>query len=208
MKIKKILLTLIPVLLTVILLSGFATSNKIINGYKIGDEITSINLMNVDDTMVSLNDFPEALGFIIIFTCNTCPYAVASEDRIIALDKEFKDKGYPVIAINPNNPEVKSGDSFELMKKRSKEKGFTFPYLFDEGQKIYPQFGATKTPHVYIVQKENDKNIVKYIGAIDDNVRDASNVKERFAANAINELIAGMEITVKETKAIGCSIKV
>ena len=208
MKIKKILLTLIPVLLTVILLSGFATSNKIINGYKIGDEITSINLMNVDDTMVSLDDFPEALGFIIIFTCNTCPYAVASEDRIIALDKEFKDKGYPVIAINPNNPEVKSGDSFELMKKRSKEKGFTFPYLFDEGQKIYPQFGATKTPHVYIVQKENDKNIVKYIGAIDDNVRDASNVKERFAANAINELIAGMEITVKETKAIGCSIKV
>lgn len=208
MKIKNNLLTLIPVLLTVILLSGFATTNKIINGYKIGDEITSINLMNVDDTMVSLNDFPEALGFIIIFTCNTCPYAVASEDRIIALDKEFKDKGYPVIAINPNNPEVKSGDSFELMKKRSKEKGFTFPYLFDEGQKIYPQFGATKTPHVYIVQKENDKNIVKYIGAIDDNVRDASNVKERFAANAINELLAGMEITVKETKAIGCSIKV
>lgn len=208
MKIKNNLLTLIPVLLTVILLSGFATTNKIINGYKIGDEITSINLMNVDDTMVSLDDFPEALGFIIIFTCNTCPYAVASEDRIIALDKEFKDKGYPVIAINPNNPEVKSGDSFELMKKRSKEKGFTFPYLFDEGQKIYPQFGATKTPHVYIVQKENDKNIVKYIGAIDDNVRDASNVKERFAANAINELIAGMEITVKETKAIGCSIKV
>ena len=208
MKIKNNLLTLIPVLLTVILLSGFATTNKIINGYKIGDEITSINLMNVDDTMVSLNDFPEALGFIIIFTCNTCPYAVASEDRIIALDKEFKDKGYPVIAINPNNPEVKSGDSFELMKKRSKEKGFTFPYLFDEGQKIYPQFGATKTPHVYIVQKEKGKNIVKYIGAIDDNVRDASNVKERFAANAINELLAGMEITVKETKAIGCSIKV
>ena len=94
------------------------------------------------------------------------------------------------------------------MQKRSQEKGFTFPYLLDEGQKVYPVFGATKTPHVYIVQKEQGKNIVKYIGAIDDNVRDASNVNERFAANAVNELLKGKEVTVKETKAIGCSIKV
>ena len=208
MKANKLILSVLTVFLTVIVLSSFRTNNPVLNGYKIGDEVTSINLMNVDETMVSLDDFPEAKGFIIIFTCNTCPYAVASEDRIIALDKEYKEKGYPVIAINPNNPEVKSGDSFKLMQKRSREKGFTFPYLFDEGQKIYPQFGATKTPHVYIVQKENGKNIVKYIGAIDDNVRDASNVKERFAANALNELLTGNEVTVKETRAIGCSIKV
>jgi peroxiredoxin len=177
-------------------------------GYSIGDEATNFNLMNTDRSMVSLTDYPDALGFIIIFTCNTCPYAVASEDRIIALDAAFKDKGYPVIAINPNDPAVQPDDTFELMQKKTTEKGFTFPYLYDENDKVYAAYGATKTPHVYLLQKEADKNIVKYIGAIDDNVRRASAVKETFLANAINEIIAGKEVTVKETKAIGCSIKV
>jgi peroxiredoxin len=157
--------------------------------------------------MVSLADYPNAKGYIVIFTCNTCPYAVASEARIVALDQEFKGKGYPVIAINPNNPAVQPDDTFELMQAKAKEAGFTFPYLYDDSQSVYAKYGATKTPHVYILKKENDKNIVKYIGAIDDNVRDASAVKERFAANAVNELLAGKEVSVKETKAIGCSVK-
>lgn len=210
MKTKRIFAVLFLLTFTAFAISSFIKEENdfTVKGYKIGDEITAINLMNVDGTMTSLTDFQDALGFIIIFTCNTCPYAVANEDRIIALNDQFISKGYPVIAINPNNPKAKPGDSFKLMQKRAKEKGFTFPYLFDEGQKIYPQFGATKTPHTYIVQKENGKNIVKYIGAIDDNVRDASAVNEHFVANAVNELLAGKEITVKETKAIGCSIKV
>ena len=210
MKTKRIFAVLFLLAFTAFAISGFIKEENdfTVKGYKIGDEITAINLMNVDGTMTSLTDFQDALGFIIIFTCNTCPYAVANEDRIIALNDHFGSKGYPVIAINPNNPKAKTGDSFKLMQKRAKEKGFAFPYLFDEGQKIYPQFGATKTPHTYIVQKENGKNIVKYIGAIDDNVRDASAVNEHFVANAVNELLAGKEITVKETKAIGCSIKV
>ena len=177
-------------------------------GYGIGDEATNFNLMDVDKSMVTLTDYPDALGFIIIFTCNTCPYAVASEDRIIALDAEFKEKGYPVIAINPNDPAVQPDDTFELMQKKAADKGFTFPYLYDESDRVYGEYGAKKTPHVYLLQKEADKNIVKYIGAIDDNVRKASLVKETFLANAINELIAGKEVTVKETKAIGCTIKV
>lgn len=210
MKTKRIFAVLFLLTFTAFAISSFIKEENdfTVKGYKIGDEITAINLMNVDGTMTSLTDFQDALGFIIIFTCNTCPYAVANEDRIIALNDHFGSKGYPVIAINPNNPKAKPGDSFKLMQKRAKEKGFAFPYLFDEGQKIYPQFGATKTPHTYIVQKENGKNIVKYIGAIDDNVRDASAVNEHFVANAVNELLAGKEITVKETKAIGCSIKV
>lgn len=182
-------------------------SESVPAGYKIGDEATDFKLKDVSGKMVSLSDYKDAKGFIVIFTCNTCPFAVASEERIVALDKEFKPKGYPVIAINPNNPEVQEDDSYELMQAKAKEAGFTFPYLFDESQTIYAKYGAAKTPHVYLLKKENDKNIVKYIGAIDDNVRNASEVKDRFLANAVNELLEGKEISVKETKAIGCSVK-
>ncbi len=176
-------------------------------GYKIGDEATDFKLKDVNGKMVSLSDYKDAKGFIVIFTCNTCPFAVASEERIVALDKEFKPKGFPVIAINPNNPVIQQDDTYELMQQKAKEAGFTFPYLFDESQTIYAKYGATKTPHVYLLQKEDGKNVVKYIGAIDDNVRNASEVKDRFLANAVNELLEGKEVTVKETKAIGCSVK-
>ena len=133
-------------------------------GYKVGDIATDFSLKNIDNKKVSLKDFKDAKGYIVIFTCNHCPYAQAYEDRIIALDKKYKKQGYPVIAINPNNPEKQKDDSFDLMKVRAKEKGFTFPYLLDEGQKIYPQYGATKTPHVYILQKTSKGNQVKYSG--------------------------------------------
>ena len=108
----------------------------------------------------------------------------------------------------PNNTDVKPGDNMEAMQKRAKEKGFTFPYLIDKGQKIYPQYGATKTPHVYVLQKTKKGNIVKYIGAIDDNFQDANAVKTRYVEDAVNALLSGNEIKVKETKAIGCTIKV
>lgn len=176
-------------------------------GYQIGDVATDFSLKNVNDKMVSLKDFKDAKGFVVIFTCNHCPFAKAYEERIIAIDKKYKSLGYPVIAINPNNPDVQKDDSFDLMKKRAKEKGFTFPYLFDDGQKIYPQYGATKTPHVYLLQKTSKGNIVKYIGAIDDNYSDESAVKTKYLENAINSLLKDEEIAVKTTKAIGCSIK-
>ncbi len=177
-------------------------------GYSIGDEATDFSLKSVDDQTYSLKQFEESKGFIVIFTCNHCPYAKAYEDRIIALDAKYKPLGYPVIAINPNAPVTQPEDSFDLMKERAAEKGFTFPYLMDEGQKIYPQYGATKTPHVFILQKENDKNIVKYIGAIDNNHEDANDVSEKYVEDAVDALLAGNDIEVKETKAIGCTIKV
>lgn len=177
-------------------------------GYKIGDVATDFRLKNVDGKMVSLKDFSKAKGFIVVFTCNHCPFAKAYEDRIIALDKKYSAQGYPVIAINPNNPAKAKDDSYELMQVRAREKGFTFPYLFDDGQKIYPQYGATKTPHVYILQKTDKGNIVKYIGTIDDNYEDESAVKQKYVENAVNALLQGKEIELKETKAIGCSIKV
>lgn len=192
-------------LLVVATISAFTINPS--KGYKVGDEATDFSLKNIDDTMVSLADYSEAKGFIVVFTCNMCPYSVANEDRIIALDKKYKKKGFPVIAINPNDPEVSKGDSFEAMKVRAKEKGFTFPYLFDEGQEVYPKYGATKTPHVYILNKKKGKLIVEYIGAIDDSSRNENNVKERFVENAVDALLKGEKPTKTDTRAIGCSIK-
>jgi len=183
------------------------TTKDTASGYAVGDVATDFSLKNIDNKMVSLKDYKDAKGYIVIFTCNHCPYAKAYEDRIIALDAKFKKLGYPVIAINPNNPELNKDDSFDKMIVRAKEKGFTFPYLLDEGQKIYPQYGATKTPHVYVLQKTAKGNIVKYIGAIDDNYEDAKDVKVKYVEDAVNELLKGKEVKVKTTKAIGCSIK-
>ncbi len=176
-------------------------------GYEIGSIATDFSLKNVDGKMVSLKDYGKAKGFIVIFTCNHCPFAKAYEGRIIALNARYAKAGYPVIAINPNNPAKQKEDSYELMKVRAKEKNFTFPYLFDEGQKIYPQYGATKTPHVYVLAKTAKGNEVKYIGAIDDNYEDEKAVKQKYVENAVDALLAGKEVPVKETRAIGCSIK-
>lgn len=176
-------------------------------GYGVGDKATDFSLRNVDGTMVSLADFDEAKGFILIFTCNHCPYSVAYEDRIIALDAEFRQKGYPVIAVNPNDPEVQPEDGFEEMKERAREKGFTFPYLFDEGQKIYPQYGATRTPHVFVLEKSGGDLLVRYIGAIDNNHSDADAANEHYVRDAVRALLDGSEPAVATTKAIGCSIK-
>jgi peroxiredoxin len=200
-------LKLLSLLSFAFLLMAFS-SQPISEGYKVGDIATDFSLENIDGKMVSLSDYKEAKGFIVIFTCNTCPYAVAYEDRIIALDKKYASKGYPVIAIMPNDPDVQPGDSMEAMKTRAKAKGFTFPYLMDEGQNIYPQYGATKTPHVYLLQKTKKGNEVKYIGAIDDNYKDANAVTERYVENAVDALLNGKEIETTETRAIGCTIKV
>jgi len=177
-------------------------------GYAIGDEATDFSLKGTDDKMYSLSQFADVKGFIVIFTCNHCPYAKAYEERIVSLDAKYKSLGYPVIAINPNDPAAQPEDSFDLMKTRAKEKGFTFPYLMDEGQKIYPQYGATKTPHVYILQKENGKNIVKYIGAIDNNHENANDVTEKYVEAAVDALLKNEPVKQTETVAIGCTIKV
>lgn len=195
-------------LTAVVFLTTAFTKDTDNNGYEVGDIATDFKLKNIDGEMVSLSDYDEAKGFIVIFTCNTCPYVVKYEDRIIDLDKKYAEKGFPVIAIMPNNTDVKPGDSFDSMQARAKSKGFTFPYLIDEGQKIYPQYGATKTPHVYLLEKTKEGNVVKYIGAIDDNYQDAAAVNTKYVEDAVDALLEGKEIKEKNTRAIGCSIKV
>jgi peroxiredoxin len=176
-------------------------------GYEVGDKAMDFKLKNIDGKMVSLGDYNDARGFIVIFTCNHCPYAVKYEDRIIALNSKYESKGYPVIAINPNDPEVVPEDSFENMQKRAKQKGFNFPYLLDEGQKVYPVYGATRTPHVFILEKDSQDFVVRYIGAIDDNYGDPSSVEKKYVEDAVDALLAGKPVDITTTKAIGCSIK-
>ena len=178
-------------------------------GLAIGDAApkTDVKMENVDGRQLSIDDVKGKKGTLVIFTCNHCPYAVAYEDRIVALDKKYRSMGYPVIAINPNDAVAYPADSFEAMQKRAKEKGFTFPYLVDETQQVAKAYGATKTPHVYLLQKNNNKLVVKYIGTIDDNYQDANEVKEPYLANAIEALLSGKTIESTETKAVGCSIK-
>ena len=190
-----------------IFFAAVLTTDSVDNGYDIGDIATDFNLENIDGKFVSLSDFNDAKGFIIVFTCNTCPYAVLYEDRIEALNKKYTSQGYPLIAIMPNNVQTKPGDSMKSMKQRAIDKGFTFPYLMDAGQKIYPQYGATKTPHVYILESTTRGPVVRYIGGIDDNYKDATLVKTNYVEDAIEALKKGNLIKQTTTKAIGCSIK-
>lgn len=198
---KSILLVLIAAMTT-------AFSSAAQDGYKIGDKVANFTLKNINDKMVALDDYKNDKGVIVVFTCNHCPYSKLYEDRIIALDKKYKRKGFPVLAINPNDPVVSEGDDFEAMKIRAKSKGFTFPYLFDDGQEVFPKFGATRTPHVFILKNTNKNFQLSYIGAIDNNARDASKANELYVENALDDLLAGKTPRKTETKAIGCSIKV
>jgi peroxiredoxin len=173
-------------------------------GLKVGDKATDFKLKNVDGKSYGLADLTTAKGYIVVFTCNHCPYALAYQDRIIALHQKYDPQGYPVVAINPNDQTVSPGDSYEKMVERSTEKSFPFMYLYDETQEVAKSFGATRTPHVYLLDKDLT---VKYIGAIDDNSENASAVQEPYLENAIQALQNNRVIAVPETKAIGCTIK-
>ena len=175
--------------------------------YQVGDKVANFSLKNIDGSMVSMENSVSINGYILIFTCNHCPYSKMYEDRIIALDKKFKSKGFPVIAINPNDPVSYPEDNYENMKLRAAEKGFTFPYLVDETQEIARAFGASRTPHVFLVQRTGDEFVLKYIGAIDDSPRDESAIEEQYVEAAISDLMAGKDPATNFTTAIGCSIK-
>ncbi|NND32982.1 MAG: thioredoxin family protein [Saprospiraceae bacterium] len=181
-----------------------ASYDSISNPYSLGDQVDDFKLQNVDQEWIQLSEYKGEMGVIIIFTCNTCPYAQLYEDRIIDLHNTYKEKGFPVLAINPNDPIQKSGDSFEKMKIRSEEKAFTFPYVFDADQEIYPRFGATNTPQVFLL---DDELQLRYTGAIDDNPQNPQAVNINYVENAIEAIVADEDPNPAKTKAIGCGIK-
>ena len=174
---------------------------------KPGEAAPDFKLKNVDNKEISFTSFPDAKGFIVVFTCNTCPYAKAYEQRIIELDKKFKSKGYPVIAINPNDPEASKADTFDKMQDLAKEKKYPFPYLLDPGQKITDEYGAKRTPHIFIVSKTAKGNVVEYVGAIDNDPEGTKADKVKYAEDVIAALKSNQKPAVTQTKEIGCTVK-
>jgi peroxiredoxin len=195
---KKAFLTIGIILAGVVMLQA---------GLKPGDTAREFTLKNVDGKEVSLSDYADQEGVIVVFTCNPCPFAKAYEQRVIKLHNTYASMGYPVVAINPNDPEVSPDDAFSKMVERSREKEYPFPYLQDETQEIYKAYGATRTPHIYLLTKKGSKFKVAYVGAIDDNAMDASGVTKRYLEDAIKALKAGDSPEPATTKAVGCTIK-
>ena len=185
----------------------FTAAAPVKNGYEVGDTVADFSLKNVDGKMVSLSDYKSAKGVIVIFDCNTCPYSKAYNSRIIDLNKKYASSGFPVITINPNDPAQSAGDSFERMVQQAREKGYTFPYLVDESQEVSRAFGATNTPHVFIVRREGSAFKLVYIGAIDDSARDQSAIKRKYVEETVDALLEGKPVPSTRTKAIGCTIK-
>lgn len=172
-----------------------------------GQAAPDVKLKNVNNKEVSFAGFPKAKGYIVVFTCNTCPYSIAYEQRIIDLNKKYAKVGYPVIAINPNDPAASAADSFEEMKKLSKKKKYTFPYLFDKGQAVTNAYGAMKTPHIFIVSNTGKGRIIEYTGAIDNDTEGTNINRIRYAEDVIASLMKNEKPTVTVTKAIGCTVK-
>ncbi|HNR19415.1 MAG TPA: thioredoxin family protein [Bacteroidia bacterium] len=186
---------------------ALATFTASAGGYQIGETVKSFTLKNVNGKMVSLDDYKKSKGVMVIFTCNHCPFSKMYEQRIIDLHKTYTAKGYDVVAINSNDPKVVPDDSYDKMVDLARKKKYPFPYLYDETQDIARAFGATRTPHVFVLANEGNNFVIKYIGAIDNNAEDAKAADKKYVNESVNELLAGKEVTTKQTKAIGCSIK-
>jgi thiol-disulfide isomerase/thioredoxin len=195
-------------LIGAISLLSFKTDH--LSGYEIGDTAVDFSLINASETVkgvgkeVSLADYKDAKGFIVIFTCNHCPFSKAYEDRIIRLQSKYESQGVPVVAINPNEETKTPDDSYPNMKIRAKEKGFNFAYLHDSTQEIAKTYGAKKTPHVFLLDAER---VVKYIGSIDDSSWTEESIKEKYVEDAVDAMLAGKEIVKTSSKAVGCTIK-
>ena len=194
--------TALPFLMLILLTAAAGKLN-----YGVGDTVSDFKLKNVDGKMISLTDYKSSKGVIVIFDCNTCPYSRAYNERIIDLNKKYAPLGFPVITINSNDAEQSDGDSFEEMVDLAKRKNYNFPYLVDESQAVAKSFGATNTPHVFVLKNENNAFKVAYIGAIDDSPRKASSASRKYVEEAVTSLLENKPVTSTKTKAIGCGIK-
>jgi peroxiredoxin len=192
------LLSIILIAFSIICTKAFAQKNN--------KDIVDFKLKNVDEKKVSLSDYPYAKGFIIVFTCNHCPFAKLYPPRLNDLNNKYKHLGVPLIAISSTDTMMYEEDTYPNMVKKANEEHFNFPYLFDEMQEVAKNFRAQKTPHAYVIWKENNQWIVKYNGAIDDNGMEPEKVTETYVSNAVNELLANQTIKTSETKSIGCQI--
>ncbi|MCW3121795.1 MAG: redoxin [Flavipsychrobacter sp.] len=181
-----------------ILLSSFS--------YAADKTISDFSLKNIDGKSVALKDYPSAKGFIIVFTCNHCPFAKLYPPRLNELNKKYKALGVPLIAISSTDTIVFEEDTYLKMVAKAKQEKFNFPYLFDGAQQVAKNFATQKTPHAFVVWKEHGQYIIKYSGAIDDNGAQPKQVKHSYIAEAVDALLNGKEVAVKETRSIGCQV--
>ena len=166
--------------------------------------LVDLKMRDVSGQMLSLRDVAGQNGLLVIFSCNTCPWVAAWEDRYLIVAQKAKELGIGMIAVNPNEAYRNRGDGFEDMQKRAQEKGYTFPYVLDEGSKLADAFGATRTPHVFLFNKEL---VLVYRGAIDDNARNPEAVTQHYLLDAMEAMASGKPIPVATTRSIVCTIK-
>jgi peroxiredoxin len=171
---------------------------------KIGDKPISFTLPGVDGKEYKLSDYVGAEALSVIFSCNHCPYVRAWEDRMVQIQADYADDGLQFLVINSNDVNQYPEDSFPKMKERAEEKGFNFPYLFDETQEIAHAYGAERTPEVFLFDQSGT---LQYHGAIDDNYDDPGAIKAHYLRNALDAVFAGSTPSIQETPPVGCTIK-
>jgi peroxiredoxin len=171
---------------------------------KSGDKALPFTLPGVDDKHHALTDYADKAAVAVIFSCNHCPYVRAWEDRMVHIQADYAGRGVQIVAINANDAAKYPDDSFLKMKERAKEKGFNFPYLYDETQAIARAYGAQRTPEVFLFDKGG---MLRYHGAIDDNCDAPNAVQAHYLRNALDAVLAGQAPPVAETSPVGCTIK-
>ena len=170
-------------------------------GYQLGDKVANFSLQGAKNQTVSLSDFANAKTVVLVFTNNQCPYAKLYENRLVTLASTYANRGVQFVFINPG-----VGEGSETLDEMS-SKNYSFPYLADTGQKISNQFGATKTPEVFVLHNTSNGFVLKYKGAIDDNPQVESGVKNQYLRGVIDDVLANKAVSVADKRATGCLIK-
>jgi len=192
-----VLLTLLT--LVALACSGPTHAGKFNEKVNVGDKAPVWkSLAGTDGKSHSLTELADAKAVVVVVTCNNCPVAKAYEDRLIAFVKEYQPKGVELVAINPNKTE-----NLDVMKARAEEQGFNFAYIKDESQEVAQAYGATVTPHVFLL---DGNRTIAYMGAIDDNMNDAK-VGQHYLRSAADAVLAGRSPAETETRQFGCGIK-
>ena len=194
---KKVLILLFSALV----LSSFVVfeKEKSINDFRLKNALNS--------KFVSLSDYKNAKGFVVVFTCNKCPMAKFYTKRLNEINLKYKKLGIPLLALNSMDTLAYAEESFTLMQKKSKKEQFNFPYLQDKSQTIAKEFNATHTPQAFVIWKNKlGKYTIKYQGAIDDNAGEPEKATQHFLTNAIDELLLKKEVSTPKSESFGCRI--
>ena len=172
-----------------------------------GHAVHDFSVKNVDGLLVSLKDYKDAKGFIVVFTSNHCPFAKRYPGRMNELNSKYKRLGVPVIAVSSTDTIMFAADTYAKMAEKARAEKFNFPYLYDAAQSVARDFGAQRTPHAFVIWKEHASWVVKYDGAIDDNGADPTKVTRHYVADAVDALLKGEPVAVQETRSVGCGIQ-